>query len=52
MRVDESLYDKIRRDKLDDGIMQNNLCGIKERGYLTPRYLARTTGGAIPVVKD
>ena len=52
MRVDESLYDKIRRDKLDDGIIQNNLFGIKERGYLTPRYLAPTTGGAIPVVKD
>ncbi len=52
MRVDESLYDKIRRDKLDDGIIQNNLFGVKERGYLTPRYLMPTTGGAIPVVKE
>jgi len=51
-RVDESLYDKIRRDKLDDGIIQNNLFGVKERGYLTPRYLMPTTGGAIPVVKE
>ncbi len=45
-------YDKIRRDKLDDGIIQNNLFGVKERGYLTPRYLMPTTGGAIPVVKE
>jgi hypothetical protein len=52
MRVDESLYDKVRRDKLDDGIIENNLFGIKERGYLTPRYLMPTTGGAIPVVKE
>ncbi len=52
MRVDESLYDKIRRDKLDDGIIQNNLFGVKERGYLTPRDLMPTTGGAIPVVKE
>ena len=52
LRVDESLYDKIRRDKLDDGIIQNNLFGIKERGYLSPRYLMPTMGGAIPVVKE
>ena len=51
LRVDESLYDKIRRDKLDDGIIQNNRVGVKERGYLTPQYLMPTTGGAIPVVK-
>jgi hypothetical protein len=52
LRVDESLYDKVRQDKLDDGIIENNLFGIKERGYLTPRYLMPTTGGAIPVVKE
>ncbi len=52
LRVDESLYDKIRQDKLDDGIIQNNRFGMKERGYLTPRYLMPTTGGAIPVVRE
>ena len=52
LRVDESLYDKIRRDKLDDGIIQNNRFGVKERGYLTPQYLMPTTGGAIPVVRE
>jgi hypothetical protein len=52
VRVDESVYEQIRRDKLDDGIIQNNQFGVKERGYLTPRYLMPTTGGAIPVVKE
>jgi hypothetical protein len=47
LRVDASLFDRIRRDKLDDGIIQNNRFGIKERGYLTPNYLMETTGGAI-----
>jgi TolA-binding protein len=52
LRVDESLYEKIRRDKLDDGIIQDNRFGRKERSYLTPQYLMPTTGGAIPVVKE
>jgi hypothetical protein len=47
LRVDNALYEKIRRDKLDDGIIQNNRFGVKERGYLTPHYLMPTTGGAI-----
>lgn len=47
LRVDSALYEKIRRDKLDDGIIQNNRFGVKERGYLTPHYLMPTTGGAI-----
>jgi Family of unknown function (DUF6384) len=47
LRVDAALFDRIRRDKLDDGIIQNNRFGVKERGYLTPQYLMPTTGGAI-----
>lgn len=52
LRVAESFYNQVRQDKLDDGIIQNNLFGVKERGYLTPRYLMPTTGGAIPVGQD
>jgi hypothetical protein len=52
LRVDESLYEKIRRDKLDDGIIQDNRFGVKGRGHLTPQYLMPTTGGAIPVAKE
>ncbi len=47
LRVDGAVFERIRRDKADDGIIQNNRFGIKERGYLTPRYLMPTTGGAI-----
>ncbi len=52
VRVDESVYEQIRRDKLDDGVIQQNRFGVKERGFLTPQYLMPTTGGAIPGVKE
>jgi hypothetical protein len=47
LRVDAATFDAVRRDKLDDGIIQNNRFGVKERGYLQPKYLMPTTGGAI-----
>jgi len=47
LRVDNATYERIRRDKLDDGIIQNKRVGVKDRGYLTPHYLMPTTGGAI-----
>ena len=47
LRVDDALFEKIRRDKADDGIIRNNRVGVKERGYLTLHYLMPTTGGAI-----
>jgi TolA-binding protein len=47
MRVSASVFEQIKRDKTDDGIINNNVFGIKKRGYLQPRYLIPTTGGAI-----
>ncbi len=47
LRVDEALFDQVAEDKTDDGIIQNNRFGVKERGYLTPQYLMPTTGAAI-----
>ena len=47
LRVDAAPFDAVRRDKADDGIIQNNRFGVKERGYLKPQYLMPTTGGAI-----
>jgi uncharacterized protein DUF6384 len=47
MRVDPTTFDAVRRDKLDDGIIENNRFGVKQRGYLKPQYLMPTTGGAI-----
>jgi hypothetical protein len=47
LRVKASVFEQIKRDKLDNGIIDNNVLGLKKRGYLQPRYLIPTTGGAI-----
>ena len=47
LRVQASVFEQIKRDKADDGIINNNVFGLKKRGYLQPRYLIPTTGGAI-----
>lgn len=47
VRVTAKLFDEIRRDKSDDGIIQNNRIGIKRRGYLEPEYLIPVGKGRI-----
>jgi len=47
LRVDETTFGAIAADKRDDGIIQNNIFGRKERGALEPAYAFPTTGGAI-----
>jgi hypothetical protein len=47
IRVDGSVFERVRRDKADDGIIEDNRFGEKKRGYLTPEYRFQTTGGAI-----
>jgi hypothetical protein len=47
LRVKASVFEQIKRDKMDDGIINNNVFGLKKRGYLQPRYLIPTSGGAI-----
>lgn len=47
IRVDERTFDRIRADKQDDGIIQNNRFGEKQVGYLQPKYAFSTPGGAI-----
>jgi hypothetical protein len=47
LRVKASVFEQIKRDKMDDGIINNNVFGIKNRGWLQPQYLIPTTGGAI-----
>lgn len=46
-RVSRDDYDRVRRDKMDDGIIQNNRFGVKKKGYLSFEYMIPTTGGAI-----
>ena len=47
LRVTPEVFDQIRRDKADNGIIDNNRFGAKKRGYLTPEYFYPTTGKAI-----
>jgi hypothetical protein len=47
LRVDEGTFERVRADKSDDGIIEMNVFGKKQPGYLEPEYLMQTTGGAI-----
>ena len=47
LRVDESTFEAVKRDKQDDGIIENDRFGYKQRGYLRPEYEMPTSGGAI-----
>ncbi len=47
LRVDESTFDVVARDKKDDGIIQRDRFGAKRRGALVPEYELPTTGAAI-----
>ncbi len=47
LRVSADIFNKIRQDKMDDGIIQNHRFGLKKRGYLRFEYLVPTTGDAI-----
>lgn len=46
-RVPKSTFDKVRRDKENDGIVQNNLLGTKARGKLDIDWLQPVEQGAI-----
>jgi hypothetical protein len=47
IRVDERTFERVRADKQDDGIIQNNRFGEKRVGYLEPKYDFPTPGGVI-----
>lgn len=47
LRVSEATFESIRRDKLDDGIIQKDVFGEKQAGFLEPVYYYDTTGAAI-----
>ncbi len=46
-RVTERTFAAIRADKSDDGIIDNNILGVKRRGVLTPEYAMPVRDGAI-----
>ena len=47
VRVPLSTFDAVRRDKQDNGIIENNRLGEKKRGALQPDYLMPVLGGTI-----
>nr|WP_321455435.1 DUF6384 family protein [uncultured Cohaesibacter sp.] len=47
VRVPLSTFNTVRDDKMDDGIMQNNILATKPKGALEPVYSMPVSGGAI-----
>jgi len=47
LRVDEPTFQSVADDKRDDGIVERDRFGYKNRGELAPHYEMKTTGGAI-----
>ena len=47
LHVDKQDYDRVAADKRDDGIIQNDVVGVKRRGELEAQYTVQTNGGAI-----
>jgi len=47
LRVNEETFYKVASDKSDDGIIQANIVGNKEVGYLKPVYNIPTSGATI-----
>lgn len=47
IRVPENVYEAVARDKQDDGIVQQNIVGVKQFGYLDVDYVVPVLGGAI-----
>lgn len=47
VRVSEVVFNGVRDDKVDDGIIQNNIMGLKQYGYLDVDYVLPVLGGEI-----
>ncbi|RYE44987.1 MAG: hypothetical protein EOP24_21665 [Hyphomicrobiales bacterium] len=47
VRVPESTYRSVENDKKDDGILQRNILGLKEYGFLDVDYVMPVLGGAV-----
>jgi TolA-binding protein len=47
LRVEPQVFERVRQDKAQDGIVNRNIVGAKKRGYLTPEYTIATSGAAI-----
>jgi hypothetical protein len=47
IRVPQTTFEAVARDKRDNGIIENRILGDKQRGELDPRYRMSVLGGAV-----
>jgi len=47
VRVPKAVYDRVARDKKNDGIVDEARIGVKQRGYLEPRWSTQVEDGRI-----
>lgn len=47
VRVPRERYEQVGRDKTDDGIIQDNVIGVKEAGRIAPQFTIDRDGGYI-----
>lgn len=47
LRVNRATFNRVAADKKDDGIIQNNIVGRKDVGFIKPNYTINTTGATI-----
>jgi len=47
IRVSKPVYERVKADKLDNGIIDKRLFGVKQRGHKTVEYRFDTAGGMI-----
>jgi len=52
VRVPEAVYTSVAADKGDDGIIQRNVVGLKQYGFLDVDYVVPVLGGAITAWQD
>lgn len=46
-RVPEEVYEQVKTDKMDNGIIENNQFGVKKRGYLNEEVLFKNNYGEL-----
>lgn len=47
VRVPQAVYDRVAADKQDNGLIEDDLIGVKERGRLSPTFSVPVAGGYI-----
>lgn len=47
VRVSEAEYERVKEDKMDNGIIEHALVGTKEAGKMAPEFQVDTAGGGI-----